>query len=119
MDSKTLTGQRVLLLLLRETSPEQVYLLADAASWSGSELRVGAIRVRPFDIETNGFAPGVLPRLVGDEKYLPTVERLAQGVAWCIPILVEEPPAEALPTPGLLGGLAMGQAGELFLMQVR
>ena len=119
MDSKALNGKRVLLVLLRETSPEQVYLLADEASWTGSELQVGAIRVRPFDVETNGFPPSVLPRLVGDEKYLRTVERLAEGAAWCIPMLLKDPPAEAVPTPGLLAGLAMGQAGELFLMQVR
>ena len=123
--ASSLDGCRVLLILLGRANPDNQYLLAGTARWTGSKLEVhgdGAGAPVPIPLvhaERSSFEPAMLPRLIGAEEHEAMAMRLAAQVYCCIPTLVDEPPDGALPTPGLIGGLGMGGDGELFLMQVR
>jgi len=100
-------------------------VLAGRAHWNGASLSVKPgpsareVSITQQAVERDGFDPTVLPKLVGDEKYVALAERYAKDVAWCAPMLVDEAPDVADTLPGFLGGLAVGGDGELYLMQVR
>ena len=123
MDCKQLDGKPVLVLFLEKSGRTSV--LAGLARWNGGSLAVKSepsaqeVSVAPHAVERDGFAPTVLRKLVGDEKYVAAAERYANEVVWCAPMLVDEAPEVADTVPGFLGGLAVGGNGELYLMQVR
>ncbi len=94
------------------------------ARWNGVDLSVShgaglGIPVSRVAVERDGFAPGTLPHLVGDDQYMPIAVQHATEVSWCAPMIVDEVPKSADSVPGFLGGLSMGRDGELYLMQVR
>ena len=123
MDCKQLDGKRVLVLFLEKSGGTSV--LTGLARWNGASLFVNPrpsapeVPITTHAVERDGFDPAVLPKLVGDEKYVALAEHYATDVAWCAPMLVDEAPDIADRVPGFLGGLAMGGNGELYLMQVR
>ena len=123
MECRHLDGKRVLLLFLEESG--RTSLLAGVARWNGTSLALtpnsltAEIPITHQAVERDGFDPAVLPKLVGDDKYVGLAERYASDVSWCAPMLVDEAPGSAEPVPGFLGGLAMGGNGQLYLMQVR
>jgi hypothetical protein len=124
VESRQLDGEFLLLLLIERASPHRVHLLTGRARWDGTALVVGSgsrsdVQVHSTELERDGFTPAVLPKLVGDEKYVPMAEQYASKVRWCVPMLVDEVPESAEAVPGFLGGLATGRNGELYLMQVR
>ena len=124
MESRQLDGEFLLLLLIEQASPHRVHLLTGRARWDGTVLAVGSgspsdVQVPPTELERDGFAPAMLPKLVGDEKYVPMAEQFARKVRWCVPMIVDQVPAAAEAVPGFLGGLATGGNGEVYLMQVR
>jgi len=124
MECRHLDGKRVLLLFLEKSNPRRTYLLAGLAHWNGANLSVNhgtgvGIPVSRPAVERDGFAPAMLPHLVGDDSYIPMAVQHAAEVSWCAPMLVEEVPEAAHSVPGFLGGLSMGRDGELYLMQVR
>jgi hypothetical protein len=121
----SLDGKSILVILLSARDPEQVYLLSGIARTHGSLVVIapyhgGAIvSVSRRDIEQNGFAPTVLPRLVAEDKYLPLVDSIARQNVWCVPVLSDSLSPEATPVPGLLGGVAVLVNGQILLRQVR
>lgn len=125
MKSDELDGQRIVILFLDRSDPQRIALAAGTGRWNGTYLEVAlrpgdpSVRVPQEAVERDGFNPKVLPRLVANERYVPMAERWADEVTWCAPMLVDEVPLGAAPTPGFLGGLAIGREGKLYLMQVR
>lgn len=125
MPAQVLEGQRLLLILIDRAHPESTYLLTGVGRWTGSQLDLfpdggaASVSIGPSDLELNSFSPEMLPRLIGNQQYLPMVEQIQQEVVRCVAMLIDHPPESAVPTPGLIGGLVTGQDGRLFLMQVR
>ena len=120
-----LEGKRVLLILLKVTNPQNTYLVTGVAHWKGSTVEIvpdggtEPIAVRSLDVERNGFGPERLRHLVGSEEYLPLSDQLSREVTVCVPLVIETVPSGPMPTPGFVGGLALGRDGALFLMEVR
>jgi hypothetical protein len=126
MKAAELDGKPVLLILLTDTPGYTQYLLPGTGHWTGSAFEVRPVIANPpvpvplVHVERSSFEPEMLFNLVGAEEHWPTAERLLQGVARCIPTVLEgEPPPSAIPTPGLIASLGMGAEGELLLFQVR
>ncbi|MGH7713063.1 MAG: hypothetical protein ACREOG_17355 [Gemmatimonadaceae bacterium] len=125
MPASALSGKRVLLIMISRSNPESVWLITGRGQLIDSTFQVvpdsGAapVAVVAVDLQDNAFEPTVLPHLVGEETYLPLARQLADDVARCIPMFVDQMPVGAKPVPGFLGGLATGPNGKIFLMQVR
>jgi hypothetical protein len=125
MPSSALSGKRVLLIMISRSNPESVYLLTGRAQVIDSAVQVvpdsggTPVAVQRVDLEDNSFEPAVLSHLVGEETYLPLAGQLADEVARCIPMFVDQKPAPARAVPGFLGGVVTGPNGKIFLMQVR
>jgi hypothetical protein len=125
MHPSELVGKRVLLLLLDPKESARQALFSGIARAADPELDVlnvvssSSVQIAPPLVQRDGFAPTVLPRLVGPDKYLELASSLAQEVAWCVPLLTSEWPSGAQEVPGFIAGLACHADGRVLLMQVR
>ena len=121
----TYDGKPVLVILISRKDPHAVQLLTGTAQWTGDHVKIvpnsngPAIDLDAVDSDTNAFNPDVLPSLVADDRYLPLVNDLRQRISWCVPVFVDKPRPDATSTPGLLGAVAGGPDGKLFIFQVR
>ena len=126
MKAADLDGKPVLLILLSRTNGYSQYLLPGTGHWTGSAFEVRPDPPSPpfpvplVHVERSSFEPHMLFHAVGADVHWPAAEKLAQGVARCIPTFLDgEAPASAMATPGLIASLGTGPDGELFLFQVR
>ena len=125
MHPSQLIGKRVLLLLLDSRESARQALFSGVVRAADPELDVlhpmagGSMLVPAALVERDGFAPAVLPRLVGPGHYLELARSVVQEVAWCIPILASDWPHGAQEVPGFIAGLACHPDGRVLLMQVR
>ena len=126
MPSHAELGERpVLLLLLDPAESATQALFLGTARVLGADLEVShaqsgsTIHVPRLSVERDGFAPTVLPRLVGSEHHLARARSLATQVDWCVPLLLPDRPPGAEEVPGFIAGLARGADGRVLLMQVR
>jgi hypothetical protein len=124
MHPSELVGKRVLLLLLDSRESARQALFSGIVRAADPELDVlnavasSTMQVPAALVQRDGFAPAVLPRLVGPE-YLEPARSMAQQVAWCVPMLTSEWPHGAQEVPGFIAGLACHADGRVLLMQVR
>lgn len=120
-----LVGKRVLVLLLSASESARQALFCGTVRAVGADIVVtdketgGTIQVPGIDVQRDGFAPSILPRLVEPDRYLELAKSLAEAVAWCIPVLTPDRPAGAHEAPDFIAGLVLAQDGRVLLMQVR
>jgi hypothetical protein len=112
-EPSALDGRRLLLILLRKPEYE-ASLVSGVGHWTGAELQLvrqgqPPLPIPSLDVERNSFNPHVLPRLIDAACYGSLVAKLSAGVYWCVPSIVQDVPDDAVPTPGLLNGLALGR----------
>lgn len=125
MAGEVLDGRQVLIVIIDPHRFDSVSLLTGTAWLNGSAYEIKpdgggpSIVLNADHVMRDGFSPSMLSRLVARDEDLALVDRLTKGVHLCVPIFDKTPPASALQTPGLLGGVAQGADGRIFLMQVR
>jgi hypothetical protein len=122
MPAQSLTGRRVLLIVIPVTAPNTAHFFAGTARWTGTALEVrptGAdapIDARGSDESLEAFDPAELPSLMDPEAYARVAE-LATGVDACVAVFAPERPATGLVLEAPFLGLARGAAGEVLLMR--
>ena len=113
----TLTGKRVLAILVPEQDPRVAYFVAGQGQWTGTALQVVADGGTTVTLPVGqGFAPSQLPKLIIPE-HLARVQDVARGADAVVAIFTTlAPPRGALRLELAFHGLARAANGEALLM---